>query len=140
MTLYSKLIHKSINIYPNILFCYILQHYYFALTSYVCYKLQYYFCSVFYTCTLLCNYALYTLQCSTTCGPGYEVRTITCNLVYDGGRHVRLPDQRCRSQVRPRTRRPCNLQKCPLNVQWFISAWSEVCNHVFYFLFLIFIQ
>ena len=97
----------------------------------------------FYFAIHKCCFAVPPLhtQCSTTCGPGYETRSISCNLVYDGGRHQRLPNTRCRSQVRPRERRPCNLRKCPLNVQWFISAWSEVCNMFsFYFHFAVIIN
>lgn len=55
-------------------------------------------------------------KCSTTCGPGWKRRRVSCT----GGS--------CDEKLRPKIYEPCNLQECPLRSNltlWSSSSWSK---------------
>ncbi|XP_071822540.1 A disintegrin and metalloproteinase with thrombospondin motifs 18-like isoform X2 [Apostichopus japonicus] len=70
-------------------------------------------------------------ECSRTCADGFRERPVTCISMRPTGQHVEKADSDCADLVRPKNRIPCMEGRCPLNVQWFISAWgscSQTCG------------
>ncbi|XP_070536311.1 A disintegrin and metalloproteinase with thrombospondin motifs 18-like isoform X2 [Ptychodera flava] len=64
-------------------------------------------------------------ECSVTCGRGGRTRNVTCTSVDSKGSHRRLPESFCRYSPKPILTSPCSREECPIETQWFISAWSE---------------
>lgn len=70
-------------------------------------------------------------ECSRTCGDGFRERDVTCQSVNPNGQQRSKEESECSSMVKPKNRIPCMETTCPLNVQWFISAWgscSQTCG------------
>ncbi|XP_025078046.1 uncharacterized protein LOC112554480 [Pomacea canaliculata] len=61
-------------------------------------------------------------QCSATCGPGEQTRTLTCMARISGTLNLTMPDSNCDTIIRPEGRRVC--QNSPCNT-WRIGNWSE---------------
>lgn len=69
---------------------------------------------------------IFSWQCSRTCGDGFRERTVSCVSRNPNGDDRQKAESDCGHLVKPKTRVPCMEGRCPLNVQWFISAWGSV--------------
>ena len=62
-------------------------------------------------------------DCSKTCGGGYQMRSVVCVQQVETTIQEVRPHDHCPGQ-RPRTRLPCNKDKCPPH--WATDGWSDV--------------
>ncbi|KAM6961334.1 papilin [Aplochiton taeniatus] len=66
-------------------------------------------------------------QCSVSCGPGEQTRTVTC--VGSGG--AGLDETACGNLLHPAQVRACEVAPCPRRIRWHIGDWglcSVSCN------------
>lgn len=66
-----------------------------------------------------------TLQCSRSCGGGFQTRQVLCKQRLADGSILELPDTFCPSKS-PASQQPCAKQECP--PQWIMTNWSEVSH------------
>jgi len=67
-------------------------------------------------------------RCSTTCGSGWKVRSVSC---LSSDRTTQYEENMCDSRVKPVERTQCELSPCP-PVRWRTSPWSScsvTCGH-----------
>lgn len=63
------------------------------------------------------------LQCSRSCGGGFQRRRVLCKQRLADGSVLELPDTFCPSKS-PAKQQPCARQECP--PQWVTTDWSQV--------------
>ncbi len=64
-----------------------------------------------------------SLQCSRSCGGGFQRRQVLCKQRLADGSILELPDTFCPSKS-PTNQQPCAEQECP--PQWVTTDWSQV--------------
>ncbi len=70
-------------------------------------------------------------ECSKTCGGGHKARSVNCQRQVDQTEVEQLPNNECPSK-RPKSRLPCNKEKCPTH--WAMDDWSNVSRFINIFL------
>lgn len=63
------------------------------------------------------------LQCSRSCGGGFQRRQVLCKQRLADGSILELPDTFCSSRT-PSNQQPCAKKECP--PQWVTTDWSQV--------------
>lgn len=64
-----------------------------------------------------------TRPCSASCDLGVAQRTVSC-VQFVHGAESSVPEENCRSAVKPATTVPCLVQVCTF--RWEVKAWSQV--------------
>lgn len=73
-----------------------------------------------------------TSPCSASCDLGVAQRTVFC-VQFVHGAESSVPEEKCRSAVKPATTAPCLVQVC--TYRWEVKAWSQVLRAIGWFLF-----
>lgn len=68
-----------------------------------------------------------TRPCSASCDLGVAQRTVSC-VQFVHGAESSVPEENCRSAVKPATTVPCLVQVCTF--RWEVKAWSQVLKGI----------
>ncbi|XP_038060636.1 A disintegrin and metalloproteinase with thrombospondin motifs 9-like [Patiria miniata] len=63
-------------------------------------------------------------ECSKTCGPGQETRSVTCRAFSPDGWAMPTDDKTCRQDSKPKDTRPCFIGLCSSDSHWRMGPWS----------------